>query len=156
MAVRAAILRHELSHGQFFSDPDYADYTRRFWRTALTEPERAGVRHFLGSQDYDTADEELMLNEMQAYLMFTLDPHFFSAADIGMTAATARAAPGRVPARPRRRLAARRHEASADRRGDERRGVHGTFGSVSTSITVPVTLAPLRRAVSIAICNRRR
>lgn len=85
MPVRAAILRHELSHGQFFSDPDYTDYTRRFWRTALTEPERAGVRRFLGSQDYDTADEELMLNEMQAYLMFTLDPHFFSAADIGMT-----------------------------------------------------------------------
>ncbi len=85
MAARATILRHELSHGEFFSDPAYADYVRRFWQTDLTEAERANVRRFLGSQEYDTSDEELMLNEMQAYLMFTRDPHFFKASDIGMT-----------------------------------------------------------------------
>lgn len=85
MAARATILRHELSHGEFFSDPAYADYVRRFWQTDLTEAERAGVRRFLGSQEYDTTDDELMLNEMQAYLMFTRDPHFFKASDIGMT-----------------------------------------------------------------------
>jgi hypothetical protein len=43
------------------------------------------MRRFLGSEDYDTADEELMLNEMQAYVMFTLDPQFFRASDAGMT-----------------------------------------------------------------------
>jgi hypothetical protein len=85
MSARAAILRHELSHGEFFSDPAYAAYVRGFWRTDLTEAERAGVRRFLGSEDYDTADEELMLNEMQAYVMFTLDPQFFRASDAGMT-----------------------------------------------------------------------
>jgi hypothetical protein len=85
MAARATILRHELSHGEFFSDPAYADYVRGFWRNDLTEAERAAVRRFLGSEDYDTTDEELMLNEMQAYLMFTLDPQFFQASDVGMT-----------------------------------------------------------------------
>lgn len=85
LAARATILRHELSHGEFFSDPAYADYVRRFWRTDLTEQERANVRQFLGSQEYDTSDEDLMLNEMQAYVMFTRDPHFFKASDIGMT-----------------------------------------------------------------------
>ncbi len=85
MEARAAILRHELSHGEFFSDPAYAAYVRGFWRTDLTAAERAGVRRFLGSQDYDTGNEELMLNEMQAYLMFTLDPRFFQASDVGMT-----------------------------------------------------------------------
>jgi hypothetical protein len=85
MAARATILRHELSHGEFFSDPAYADYVRAFWRNNLTQAERAGMRRFLGSEDYDTADEGLMLNEMQAYLMFTLNPQFFQASDAGMT-----------------------------------------------------------------------
>lgn len=85
MGARAAILRHELAHGEFFSDPAYADYTRRFWTTMLTESERAGFRRFLHSQEYDTDDEELMLNEMQAYLMFTRDPHFFKPEDAGLT-----------------------------------------------------------------------
>jgi hypothetical protein len=83
--TRATILRHELAHGEFFSNPAYADYVRRFWQNELTESERGGIRRFLGSQEYDTADEELMLNEMQAYLMFTFDPHFFKTADAGMT-----------------------------------------------------------------------
>ena len=85
--VRAAILHHELSHGAFFAEPAYADYVRGFWHTALTEAERAAVKTFLGSEDYDTADEDLMANEMQAYLMFTDDPHFFLPSNIGMSEA---------------------------------------------------------------------
>jgi hypothetical protein len=85
MEARAAILRHELSHGEFFSDPAYAAYVHGFWQANLTGAERAGVRRFLGSEDYDTSNEELMYNEMQAYLMFTLDPKFFQASDVGMT-----------------------------------------------------------------------
>ncbi len=86
-AARATILHHELSHGLFFSDAGYADYVHRFWLTALTEAERASVRKFLGSEGYDTADEELMYNEMQAYLMFTPDPRFCQASNLGMTTA---------------------------------------------------------------------
>jgi hypothetical protein len=79
-ATRAAILRHELSHGEFFSNPVYADYVHTFWLTVLTEPERAAFRNFLGKEEYDAGEEELMYNEMQAYLMFTRDPAFFTPA----------------------------------------------------------------------------
>ena len=86
LAARNAILRHELSHGEFFSNPTYAAYVHNFWLTALTEDERAGVRRFLGKEEYDTHEEELMYNEMQAYLMFTRDPLFFTPDMAGLTA----------------------------------------------------------------------
>jgi hypothetical protein len=85
--MRAAMLHHELAHGEFFSDPPYASYVQHFWLTALTEGERAAVRHFLGSMDYDTDNEELMYNEMQAYVMFTYDPRFFLSSNVDMTPA---------------------------------------------------------------------
>ena len=84
-SARSAILRHELSHGEFFSEPDYADFTRTFWLTELTETERSAVRSFLANEGYDPGDEELMFNEMQAYLMFTRDPAFFKPDMVGMT-----------------------------------------------------------------------
>jgi hypothetical protein len=84
-AARAAILRHELSHGEFFSNPGYAEYVHNFWLTSLTEAERAAIRGFLGKEEYDTGNEELMFNEMQAYLMFTRDPQFFSAGQAGLS-----------------------------------------------------------------------
>jgi hypothetical protein len=37
--------------------------------------------------DYDTGLEELMYNEMQAYVMFTYDPRFFLPANVNMTPA---------------------------------------------------------------------
>jgi hypothetical protein len=84
-AVRAGILRHELSHGEFFSDPRYAAYVGDFWFGELTPRERAGVRHFLGREEYDVRIEELMYNEMQAYLMFTRDPSLFTPEMAGVT-----------------------------------------------------------------------
>jgi hypothetical protein len=83
--ARAAILRHELSHGEFFSNPAYAEYVHRFWLTELTEEERDAVRGFLAKEDYDFREEELMFNEMQAYLMFTRDPTFFSPGLAGLS-----------------------------------------------------------------------
>ncbi|MDA8248758.1 MAG: hypothetical protein M0Z28_06220 [Rhodospirillales bacterium] len=84
-AARATILHHELSHGLFFTDPAYAEYVRRFWDTTLTAAERDAVRRFLASEGYDTGDEVLTYNEMQAYLLFTGDPRFCRAANLGMT-----------------------------------------------------------------------
>jgi hypothetical protein len=84
-AVRAGILRHELSHGEFFSNPAYAEYVRNFWLTELTAEEKAGVRAFLGNDEYDVSVEQLMYNEMQAYLMFTREPSLFRADMVGMT-----------------------------------------------------------------------
>jgi hypothetical protein len=86
-ATRATILHHELSHGEFFSDPDYARYVHGFWLTEMTDDERMTFRKFLGSMDYDVRLEELMYNEMQAYLMFTYDPRFFLPTNVSMTPA---------------------------------------------------------------------
>ena len=86
-AARATILHHELAHGLFFTDAAYAADVQQFWDSALTAAERAGVRGFLGAQGYDTGDATLMVNEMQAYLMFTADPRFCRAADLGMAPA---------------------------------------------------------------------
>lgn len=86
-SARASILRHELSHGEFFSNPAYAEYVHNFWLTALTGTERAEFRSFLAKEEYDAGEEELMFNEMQAYLMFTRDPIFFTPGLAGLTPA---------------------------------------------------------------------
>jgi hypothetical protein len=85
-AARKAILRHELSHGEYFSNPAYAAYVHQFWVHDLTPTEQNGIRKFLTSDEYDPKIEDLVENEMQAYLMFTRDPLFFTPAKIGMTA----------------------------------------------------------------------
>ncbi len=84
---RHAILTHELSHGEFFTDPGYAAYARLFWRSALNEADRARFVHFLAEGHYDTSITDLMINETQAYLMFTPDPRLFSASALGLSAA---------------------------------------------------------------------
>lgn len=86
-SARAVILHHELSHGLFFTDPAYAAFARQFWTTALTAGERDRMRKFLGGEGYDTGDEMLIINETQAYLMFTDDPRFGKSGDFGMTQA---------------------------------------------------------------------
>ena len=82
--LRAAILRHELSHAEFFTNATYANYARQFWRDGLDEAGRSAFRRYLAEQKYDPALEDLMVNEMQAYLMHTSDPRLFSAASLGV------------------------------------------------------------------------
>ena len=84
-ASRATILHHELSHGVFYTDPAYAAYARSFWRTVLNDAQRAGFRRFLGDEGYDTANEDLMLNEAQAYLVHTGDRRYFLPERAGLT-----------------------------------------------------------------------
>ncbi len=86
-SVRASILRHELSHGEFFTNPGFAGHVARWWRERLTEAERVAFRRFLAEGGYDPAEEEIMMNEAMAYLMHTPDPRFFNAAAIGVTEA---------------------------------------------------------------------
>jgi hypothetical protein len=89
--ARATILHHELAHGVFFTDPVYAAYARSFWNTALTDAQRAGFRRFLGADGYDTANDDLMLNEAQAYLIHTSDARYFVPDRVGMSEAEAAA-----------------------------------------------------------------
>ena len=84
--MRAVILRHELSHGAFYTYPAYEAYCVSFW-ASLSDGERAAFSGFLGRQDYDTQNTHLMLNETQAYLVFTPDTQFFNADAVGMTQA---------------------------------------------------------------------
>jgi hypothetical protein len=84
-ALRDTMLHHEVSHGEFFTNPAYRAHCERFWRERLSEAERALFRTFLTSYGYDPADETLMINEMQAYLMHSPDPRAFSAALLHVT-----------------------------------------------------------------------
>jgi hypothetical protein len=84
--MRAVILHHEISHGAFYTTPAYAAYAKQFW-TSLTQADRDAFTNFLGSEGYDTADTTLMLNETQAYLIFTRDPRFFNGSVVNMTQA---------------------------------------------------------------------
>ena len=84
--MRAVILHHELSHGAFYTNAAYRQYAVSFWY-GLTQSDRAAFTGFLGREGYDTADTTLMLNETQAYLVFTRDPRFFNGDAVGMTQA---------------------------------------------------------------------
>ena len=87
--ARAAILRHELSHGIYFTDPAYVEYCHRFWREAMTANERARFTAYLEKEGYDPALEDLIVNETQAYLIHTRDPRYFRASDVGLGQARA-------------------------------------------------------------------
>jgi len=84
---RQSVLRHELSHGEFFTDPAYRERCWRFWRSALSAAERDLFLRYLAAQGYEVGDEDLMVNEMQALLLHTPDPRAFKAADLGLSEA---------------------------------------------------------------------
>jgi hypothetical protein len=83
-AARATILHHELSHGEYFTNPAYVALVHQFWTQTLTASERDRIRRFLRSEGYDQGLEEVMENEAQAYLMFTDGAEFFTPEMIGM------------------------------------------------------------------------
>ena len=149
--ARATILHHELSHGEYFTNPAYAAFVDAVWRGVLSPDERAAFRTYLAGEGYDTALEDLMRNEMQAYLMHTPDPQFFDPGKLGISAgrlaqiragflagmppgwlrdATSGLAPA---ARPRRR--------------------QRPAGRVSRVATVADTAPPRRRRASMAACR---
>ena len=83
--ARASILQHEVAHGAYFTDPAYAAHVRVAWQTRLSEADRALLRGFLARDGYDAADEDLMMNESQAYLQHTPDSRHFNAGRLGIT-----------------------------------------------------------------------
>jgi len=82
---REAVLRHELSHGEFFTNAAYRAHSLKFWRHELREQERRIFSTYLASLDYDARDEDLMANETQAMLMHTPDRRAFNAAGLGIS-----------------------------------------------------------------------
>ncbi len=81
---REAILRHELSHGEFFTNAPYREHCWRFWQQ-LSDNHRSLLIKFLTAQGYDPRNEELMVNETQAYLMHTPDARAFNAEQLGIS-----------------------------------------------------------------------
>lgn len=82
--ARRTILMHEISHAEYYTNPLYANYCRQFWRNALSEEQRAAFRKFLSSSSYNPDNEEMMINETQAYLLYTPDPRAFNARLVGL------------------------------------------------------------------------
>ncbi len=82
--MRAAVLRHEVAHGRFFTRPAFAARVLALWREALTTVEREAFTAFLAREGYDTGNERLIANEAMAYLAFTPDPRLFKPETIGL------------------------------------------------------------------------
>lgn len=83
--ARRAVLTHEFAHGEYYTNTYYAEYCRKFWKNSLTDAQRQSFTQFLTKYNYDPNQDELLMNEMQAYLMFTPDPASFNAAKLGVS-----------------------------------------------------------------------
>lgn len=66
-AQRELLLRHEAAHGVYFVNAGYRDEIAALWQE-IGEPARHAWRSYLAALGYDTAWEDLMRNEFQAYL----------------------------------------------------------------------------------------
>ena len=82
------VLSHELLHMIYFAIPEYREAIRKFWFDKVTPEHRRKIVTALSTQGcrYNPNDEELMINEFQAYILginahmgnlaFALDPYF--------------------------------------------------------------------------------
>jgi hypothetical protein len=66
--LRYRFLTHECFHGLFFIDEDFRAFTRGRWQQLSVEAKRFIVS-FFGFQQYDPADEYLMINEFMAHIL---------------------------------------------------------------------------------------
>ena len=65
---RQRFLTHEASHGLYFTSAEYRTFVKKLWES-LDEDDRIMWRFFLGWYGYDPENEDLMINEFQAYLV---------------------------------------------------------------------------------------
>jgi hypothetical protein len=66
--LRELLITHEAFHGIFYEEEAFRDGVREVW-DGLSDAERSYWRGLLGYMTYDPADEYLMVNEFQAYLL---------------------------------------------------------------------------------------
>jgi hypothetical protein len=59
---------HELFHMQYFLTPGYKSTVVDFW-AKVPEKDKSDIRKVLGYAGYDPANEDLMINEFQAFLL---------------------------------------------------------------------------------------
>lgn len=82
---RAAILSHELAHARFATSEAYQSRVLRFWAREMSDATRVRFTEFLRRRGYDAGNDELLANEMQAFLMHTPHAAMFSAKEVGLT-----------------------------------------------------------------------
>lgn len=87
-ALRQAILRQRIARGVHLVDAGFAAHARRIWQESFSPEARAALRHFLAAGGYDVAEEDAVIGEAVAHLLFTEDPRLFSPAMLGMPAET--------------------------------------------------------------------
>ena len=83
-SLRCTVAEHELSHGVYFTQARYSASVGKFWRHGMSAWEREVFTAFLVGLDYDSANEDLMINETQAFLMHTPDVREFCATLVGL------------------------------------------------------------------------
>ena len=83
--ARFTIFSHEIAHGEYYSNPYYSNYCRQFWSKSLSDSQRQAFIDFFKKYNYDTNNAELVVNEMQAYLIFTPDKNSFNAKKLGVS-----------------------------------------------------------------------
>jgi hypothetical protein len=66
--LRVRFMAHEGFHGLFFIDEDFRNYSRSRWQQ-LPAYARRFITSYFGYQQYDTADEYLLINEFMAYIL---------------------------------------------------------------------------------------
>ena len=84
--ARYTILLHEMAHAEYYTNSYYAKYCQKFWYETLTQEQRDLFTRFLQKKGYGVGFDGLLINETQAYLMFTPDHRSFSAERLGVTA----------------------------------------------------------------------
>ena len=68
---RKATLGHELGHGEYFTSEEYRKYCNKFWYEKMSKSDRKAFIDFLDRHGYDSRNEDLMIDEMQAGLFHT-------------------------------------------------------------------------------------
>jgi hypothetical protein len=66
--LRFQLLAHESFHGLFFIDREFREFSRSRWENLSPQAGRF-IRALFGSMAYDTADTDLMINELMAYCL---------------------------------------------------------------------------------------
>lgn len=83
--ARLTVLTHEMAHAEYYTNTYYRKFCQNFWRNTLDDRQRELFSRFLMTYNYSINNEELLINEMQAYLMFTPDEKSFSAKKLGVS-----------------------------------------------------------------------
>lgn len=82
---RDLILRHELAHARFVTDQVYRHYVWWFWHNILTPQQRTDISKYLRTLGYDLGAPDMLVNEMQAFLIHTPESEYFASRAAGFT-----------------------------------------------------------------------